>query len=43
MDAKSKKAKLFGRSQAYGREPDRDLVRAVLERAFPDFSFTCEP
>ena len=42
MNTRSKQVKLYSRSQAYGREANRELVRAVFSRAFPDFSFTCE-
>jgi hypothetical protein len=42
MDTRRKKVTLYGRSQAYGREPDRELVRSIFMRAFPDFTCTCE-
>ncbi|MBI4875202.1 MAG: hypothetical protein HY822_11275 [Acidobacteria bacterium] len=41
-NATRKCIRLSGRSQAYGREPDRELTRRVLQTAFPDFSCTCE-
>ncbi len=37
-----KRIRLSGRSQAYGRDPDRDLTRRLLAIAFPGFSCTCE-
>lgn len=43
LNATRKQIQLSGRSQAYGREPDRELTRRVLLTAFPDFSCTCEP
>ena len=42
MNTRSKQVRLYSRSHAYGREANRELVLAVLSRAFPDFSCTCE-
>ena len=42
LNSSKRRIRLWGRSLAYGREPDRDLTRRVLSIAFPDFSCTCE-
>jgi hypothetical protein len=42
FDRKKRRIHLSGRSQAYGREPDRGLVLRALSRLFPDFTCTAE-
>lgn len=42
LSSSKRRIRLSGRSLAYGREPDRDLIRRVLSIAFPEFSCTYE-
>ena len=43
LDSSKKRIRLSSCSQAYGREPDRDLTRRLLSVAFPEFSCAVDP
>jgi len=42
FSAKNKTIHIYGESQAFGKEPDRELTFSIIKRAYPDFQVFCK-